>query len=295
VAADANSSALLYFSTAEQAVEVAGKLLAAHDWSTLARYYDLSLTPQVQRDALLDGRFFFEATTSRTAPGTSMPWRQPFAPGAKFTAAKPVGDPNDLPCIWTLTTTLTVEQGGGQDRPVVRETRLLRTEKGFQLLPSAPVEPARPPPVVSDAAWQARGADPILLFRPDLQARADREVPAGRSSNIPALVQAIERLKPIAAQHPGRSQPGTPALGEPPTVYVPTDDELLLSLAGDRIWRSLRIAPPGTLASVREKNPGWSPGTVQCPHIEIVRAAVAGSGLHVFALPPVTRPLKLGE
>src|SRR5262249_31244202 len=159
----------------------------------------------------------------------------------------------------------------------------------------APTEAARPAaPPVTDAAWQARGADPILLYRPSLRARADREIPAGRASNIPALLKVIEGLNPIAAAHKGSTQAGSPRLGEPATVYAPTDDELLLSLAGDRIWRSLQLMPPGTLDGVRQQNPDWKMEPVEYAHIEIVRVNAAGSGPHVFALAPAPRNLSFG-
>ena len=290
------SNTPLYFGSPEEALVTAGRLVDQQDWETLSRYYDLTLTPQVTRTDLRDGSFFLDAKVNPTGPQASKRWRQPFPPGSQFVEARAVGDAGQIPVVWTLTTVRIMDQGGGLVQRLVRETKLVRTELGFQFLPPAPTETRtpEPPSVASDEAWQAKGADPILLFRPSLRVRAEREVPAGRLSNLPDLVKAIAQLRPLAAAHPGNSRPGTPPLGEPASVYSPTDDELLLSLAGDRIWRNLQLAPPGALEDIRRRNPDWKPESIEYPHVEIVRVDVAGSGPHAFALFPESRRLGLG-
>jgi len=152
--------------------------------------------------------------------------------------------------------------------------------------------PSAPPPTSSEA-WNAQGSDHILLYRPSLVERAKAEVPAGRSSNIPALLQAMEKLLPLAATHPGHSHTRGKSW-EPETVYEPTDDELLLSLAGDRVWRSLQLAPPDVLERVAAENPSLH-RPIDYPHIEIVRLEVAGTGPEIFALPPVNKHLVVGR
>lgn len=286
-----NLPAPLYFSAAEEAVQSVTPLLAAGNWATLSRYYDLSLTAGVERSQLLDGGFFVDATKSPTGPGAVTRWLRPFPPGAKFVEAKPLGDPSRLPCIWMLRTLLSIDQGGGPVQRVVSECRLLQTKDGFQFLPPAPTERPAPAPVTAQQ-WSAQGADHILLYRPQLGEQAKAEVPAGRSSNIPLLVQAIERLRPRAAVHPGRTHLGSQPW-EPAMVYEPTDEELLLSLAGDRIWRSLQLAPPGILAQVRRDNPSLTADAIEYPHIEIVRVEVAGTGPRLYAKAPELRRLNL--
>ena len=282
----------LYFASIEAAVQSAGQLLAAHDWATLSRYYDLALTPEVQRPQLLDGSFFVDAAKSPNGPGAITRWLQPFPPGASYVGAKALGDSSHPPCIWEVSTVLSIDQGGGPVQRVVQEFHVMQTKDGFQFLPRASTERAAAPNLVTAQQWQAQGADPILLYRPQLRPQAQVEVPAGRSSNIPRLVQALDRLKPRAAAHLGRTQAGSQPW-EPRSVYDPTDDELLVSLAGDRVWRSLQLAPPGILAKVHLDNPSFAADAIEYPHIEIVRVEVAGTGAFLYAMPPVLRRVNL--
>jgi hypothetical protein len=281
-------TAPLHFALPEEAVREAGRLLAQHDWATLSRYYDLSLTPQVSRAQLLDGSFFLNAAGVQGEPREILQWREPFAPSAKFVEAKALGDAAVLPCIWSVTAGVTIDQGGGPAQKVLRTAHLLQTKEGFRFLPTAATEPGP----VTDQQWSAQGADPILLYRPALRARANAELPAGRSSNIPALVQWLEHNQAMAAAHPGVKQPGGKPW-EPAAVYLPTDEELLVSLAGDRVWRSVQLAPPGTLASVQASHPDFSAAAIEYPHIEIVRVKVMGTGPQLYALPPVPRHVNL--
>ena len=157
---------------------------------------------------------------------------------------------------------------------------------------SAPNPPSPAP--VADQQWRAPGADAVLFYRPQLGMRAKAEVPAQGLSNTPLLVQALETLKPAAAAHPGRTRAGSLPL-EAAAVYEPTDEELLLSLAGDRLWRSLQLAPPGALSQVRANNPQLTADSIEYPHIEIVRVEMAGSGPRFYAMAPVVRRLGLRE
>ena len=282
----------LYFRSIEAAVQSAGQFLAAQDWATLSRYYDLALTPEVQRTQLLDGSFFVDAAKSPNGPGAITRWLQPFPPGAKFAGARALGDSSHLPCIWEVSTVLSIDQGSGPVQRVVQEFHVMQTGDGFQFLPRATTERPAAPNRVTLRQWQAQGADPILLYRPQLSQQAQAEVPAGRSSNIPLLVQSLDRLKPCAAAHRGRTQAGARPW-EPATVYEPTDDELLVSLAGDRVWRSLQLAPPGILTKVYLDNPSFTAAAIEYPHIEIVRVEVAGTGGCLYAMPPVLRRVNL--
>ena len=282
----------LYFGSIAAAVQFAGQLLAARGWAILSRYYDLALTPEVQRAKLLDGSFFVDAAKSPNGPGAITRWLQPFPPGANFAGAKALGDPSHLPCIWEVSTVLSIDQGGGPVQRVVEECHLMQTKEGFEFLPRGSTERAAAPNQVSMRQWQAQGADPVLLYRPQLGQQAQAEVPAGHSSDIPLLVQALDRLKPRAAAHPGRTMSGSRPW-EPPSVYQPTDDELLVSLAGDRVWRSLQLAPPGILAKVHLDNPSFTADAIEYPHIEIVRVEVAGTGPRLYAKAPVLRRVNL--
>lgn len=158
---------------------------------------------------------------------------------------------------------------------------------------AASMEDAMSPAPTPDLAWDAKGADLVLLYRPSLRERADRELAGSGAAGIPALVAAIERLRPLAAAHPGTSRRGSHPW-ETGTVYEPSDDELLLSLAGDRVWRTTQIAPIGVVADVRAAHPDL-PEAFEYPHIEITRVEVAGTGPRYVAAPPQTRRVVLGK
>lgn len=141
---------------------------------------------------------------------------------------------------------------------------------------------------VSDAPWQARGADAILIYRPALRGRAETEMPPAGAANLPALVQAIKRLQSLAASKRGNTRAGVPPL-EPEKVHEPTDEELLLSLAGDRLRRTVQQTSQWVLAAIRRSNKAFMPLELEYPHIEIRRVENAGSWSHYVALPPVAR------
>lgn len=282
-----------FFATPQDAVAEASRLLAAGDWPALARCYDLSLTPQVTEDDLVSGRFFEHGTPAGTQP--SLRRTRPFPPGSEFVEAQPVGDESQLPCVWSVTTRLSFDAGGGMMQRVMYECRMLHTQQGYRFLPPAPVEdgPGPSPEPQPEMAWGARGSDPALFLRPALRERVARELPDAGARNVADLVAAIERLKPLAAAHPGSSRPrGLP--WEPETVYVPSDEELLLTIAGDRVWRTTQIAPPGTLADLRRDHPDL-PASFEYPHIEVSRIEVAGTGPQYLAVPPQLRRVMLGE
>lgn len=157
-----------------------------------------------------------------------------------------------------------------------------------------PTESKSVPGPMTEERSPPRGEDQILSYRPALRGRAEREIPAGRASLIPALVHAVERLKPLAAAHPGHARAAAQPW-EPTRCWEPSDEELLLSLAGDRIWRSLQLSPPGTLARMRAENPGFAVRELEYPHLEITCVEVAGTGPRYCALSPVARRLVLQD
>jgi hypothetical protein len=156
--------------------------------------------------------------------------------------------------------------------------------------PAAPPA-AAPAPPSSDVPWGASGADPALFLRPELRARVAAELPKAGAANVADLVAAVEKLKPIAAAHHGASRPrGKP--WEPEKVYEPSDEEILLSIAGDRVWRTTQIAPAGTLDRIRGAHPDL-PQAFEYPHLEVSRIEAAGTGPVYVAAPPETRRVGL--
>jgi hypothetical protein len=242
---------------------------------------------------LVSGRFFVDMSISSVGPGAISRYLNPFPPGSKYLSAERLGDAASTSCIWLVKTVLTIDQGGGIAQRVIREFHMIQTKKGFRFLPPANVDDKSASAPAQDKLWAAQGAAPALFYRPALQERAKQEVPLGGASNIPAIVAVVEKLRPLAAARHGRVVRGS-LPWEPAEVYEPSDDELLLSLAGDRLWRTTQIAPPGTLANVRRSAPSL-PAAIEYPHIEITRVDVAGNGTRYYAAPPVTRRINLKD
>jgi hypothetical protein len=279
-----------YFDSPYIAIKVAQALLRTQDWKELSRYYDLSLTPEIKRSELLEGSFFIKFTAPRSGPQSITRWLHPVPPGATIVAVKPLGEPDRLPCIWLVTTMVLVPQEKGPDVPVTRECQMIQTSEGFRFLPPTPLGGIAPKPVAGDAGT---GEKAILAFRPSLRARLNREVPEERVSNIPQLVEAVERLRQeIEAQrHMARVAGKNPISGS----RLPTDDELLLSLAGDRLSRVVQAAPPGTLSKLRADTPTFKAAYLEYQHIEFNTDEDAPESLRFSSLPPVTRRVELVE
>ncbi|MGQ0627034.1 MAG: hypothetical protein ACT4PL_02910 [Phycisphaerales bacterium] len=127
------------FSSPDAAVPVINDLIRRSDWATLASYYDLSLTRQIREEELLSGRFFITPGASATSGPTAISrYRHPFPPGSRFLSSKPEGDPGALPCIWTVSTVLEIDQGGGAVQRVISECKMIQRKEGFRLLAPAP-------------------------------------------------------------------------------------------------------------------------------------------------------------
>lgn len=302
-------------------------LIRSRDWANLTRFYNLTLTG-APRDELLSGRYFIDESKSASMMPGALERYRPFPPGSRFVEVKADGDPNQLPCIWTLTTVYEIDQGGGMVQRVMQNTKLIQTSEGYQLLPPAPIDdgagrrwdgvsrpvhsPTPPPPppppppaaaaapefppapVASEQEWGARGSDAALFYCPELKARAEAQVPARGMRSVPALYVFVEKMKPMLAAAKGSSRTGSMPW-EPAVIYTPSDEELLVSLAGERVFHTVSIAPPGALEEMRRANPSFYPASLTYPHIEIQRVDVAGSGPRYYALPPVDRTVQLGR
>jgi hypothetical protein len=264
-------------------------LLRTQDWRELSRYYDLSLTPQIKRSELLEGSFFIKLTAPRSGPQSITRWLHPVPPGASIVSVKPLGEIDRLPCIWLVTTTVLVQQDKGRDEAVTRECQMIQTTEGFRFLPPS-LGGVAPSPT---ASVTGTGEKETLAFRPSLRARLNREVPGERLANIPQLVQAVERLRQqVEAQ---QRMPRASAKANVSASRAPTDDELLLSLAGDRLSRAIQAAPPGTLSKLRADTPTFKVQFVEYPHIEFSLEEDAPVSMKPTALPPVTRRVDLTD
>lgn len=298
----------IYFASPADMPARVTEYLRGSDFASLTRCYDLSLTPRVDVASLRSGAFFVNsAAPANQGPTAVSRYRQPFPPGSRFVEVRADGDPGTLPCIWTMTTMLEIDEGGGMVQRVTRECKIIQTSRGYQFLPPAPIgEPktSSTPPApaerdlsalnpsspVNDANWGAQGSDPALFLRPALADRVAREVPKGGLTNLGALAECVARTAGAARTDRGGSHTGS-LPWEPEVMYNPTDSEVIASVAGDRLWRTTQIAPMGSVAEARRVWGG--PETVSYPHLEVTRVDVAGTGVRYYARPPVERTITL--
>lgn len=122
----------LYFSSPAASVTIITPLLRAHDWSTLARYYDLTGSGRTYADASREDFFLRRGPTAPAQPSEIGAYRQPFAPGFTFEAAAP----SEQPDVTVVTVVLAIDQGGGPVQRVRTTYRLRHSASGYQLLPS---------------------------------------------------------------------------------------------------------------------------------------------------------------
>ena len=124
-----------FFTSPEQAVEVARKLLLAEDFSTLADYYDLSGS-EIDRSRLECGDYFIRRQRPEAAhPGGFWRYKHPFAPGFKLSSVQPT----DRAGVYRVTMTITIDQGA--DAPAqegMSHFHMIESPRGWQILPHVP-------------------------------------------------------------------------------------------------------------------------------------------------------------
>jgi hypothetical protein len=117
-----------------------------------------------------------------------------------------------------------------------------------------------------------REPDTVLDYRPRLRGRV-AALPAASLHALPALLAELTRAAEAAAASPGRTVRGNMLLGEPPEMYVPSDEELLASEIGDRIARVVASEPGGRVRAML-----GGPLTVSYRAFRFSHADVMGSG-----------------
>jgi hypothetical protein len=123
-----------YFTSPEQAVEVARKLLLAEDYPALADYYDLSGS-DVDRDELERGEFFVRKQKPEVVhPGGFWRTKHPFSPGFELHSVQPTGRAK----VHRVVMTITIDQG--IDTPAqegMSHFHMIESVRGWQILPPA--------------------------------------------------------------------------------------------------------------------------------------------------------------
>lgn len=117
-----------FFESPQEAVPALAGMLAAEDWPRLARCYLLDGSG-IERSDLESGRYF-----RRTSPAVGHPagldrWRHPFAPGYRYLSHAVAGDEA------LVRVGIEIDQGGGMVQRGLREFRMRRTDRGWQVLP----------------------------------------------------------------------------------------------------------------------------------------------------------------
>ncbi len=124
-----------YFSSPEQAVDVARQLLLAEDYRALAGYYDLSGS-DIERHALECGDFFMRRQRPEVShPGGFWRYKHPFAPGFELSGVHPI----DRAGVYRVIMTITIDQGVGAPlQEGMSCFYMIESSRGWQILPEAP-------------------------------------------------------------------------------------------------------------------------------------------------------------
>jgi hypothetical protein len=126
-----------YFRSPETAIIKINRLVAAHDWIHLARYYDFSLST-ISPEQLLSGAYF----DGTLAAGNEGARPRPFPPGWRLLYAEPTE-------IEGITRVTVAPPGPQAPAPTVTQSFLLkRLPEGYRILPedAAPRLPGPPSP-----------------------------------------------------------------------------------------------------------------------------------------------------
>ena len=125
-----------YFASPSAAVEQMGVMLEEKNWPELARYYDLSDSPENRAD-LISGEFFYTEDRPEAAhPAGFWKYKHPFAPPFKFESTRPL----EAPGVIEVTVAVEIDQGGGPLQRSMQSFLMRKSDKGYQVMPhKAPV------------------------------------------------------------------------------------------------------------------------------------------------------------
>ena len=128
---EADALAPLYFGSPVASVEGIKSLVAATQWETLGRYFDLTGTGLSRTDVLREDFYVRQPPYSPAQPAGLGRFKQLFPPGFVFESA----EPGSLPETVVVTVGATIDQGGGPRQHVLSTYRLRHSPAGYQLVP----------------------------------------------------------------------------------------------------------------------------------------------------------------
>lgn len=124
----------LAFASPGAAVPAISAMLRARDWSTLARYYDLS-NSDLSYDDLASGGYFLNPDTDARRlppPENELARYRPFHPSAVYVDTEVTGAPN----VYVVHVRHDIDQGEGMPvRRAMDSFRMKRTPLGWRILP----------------------------------------------------------------------------------------------------------------------------------------------------------------
>jgi hypothetical protein len=130
---EADATTPLYFASPAASVDVIKSLVRVADWSTLARYYDLTGTGLTLADVSREDFYVRKPPYPPAEPAGIGRFRQLFPAAFKFESVEPGAGPD----IVVVTVGVRIDQGGGPRQHVLSTYRLRQSKAGYQLLPSS--------------------------------------------------------------------------------------------------------------------------------------------------------------
>ena len=118
----------LYFSSPEKSVSIISNLLRNEEFLTLTSYYNLENT-DLPIDVFYSGKYFLGEISSENPPGL-FKYVKPLSPSFKFSHIEELENN-----ITRVHLELEIDQGEGMVLRSIHSFDLVRSEKGFQILP----------------------------------------------------------------------------------------------------------------------------------------------------------------
>ena len=120
-----------YFTTPADAVEQITTMLERKDWPELARYYDLSDSPE-DPAKLSSGEFFYtDQEPPVSHPAGFWRYKHPFAPGFELHSTRELDEPG----VIEVTVMVEIDQGGGMIQRGIETFLMRQTKRGYQVMP----------------------------------------------------------------------------------------------------------------------------------------------------------------
>ncbi len=121
----------LYFSSPQESVDVVSALLLEENWEDLTSYYNLDSASSDLKDSLLIGSYFIQTKKPETVhPGSYWKYKNPFPPQFKYLSHSLISETKVK-----VDVIIEIDQGMGMVQNGLDSFYLIKSKKGFQLLP----------------------------------------------------------------------------------------------------------------------------------------------------------------